>query len=218
MKAKVDQRRSPFGTPAELACKYIHELSQEICQGGQVNQEERTKVDRHIQALNSNYYFCGYHIIVLQWLASLLCYFTSFGFSHIDVQKFKETLWEILQAKKDEIMESYSYLAAMVGPDILQTLNVPRPECADLCSGQLPPSQFVLLFDILVIKLLAAATLGPGQPPSQYYLINHDEALQFASQVISVGAAAMKKQVQAFRAIILLEDSLCRHVVAALTD
>ena len=100
IRAKVDQRKSPFGTPAELACKYIHELSQEICQGGQVNQEERTKIDHHIQALNSNYYFCGYHIIVLQWLASLLCYFTSFGFSHIDVQKFKEIFGKFFRQNK----------------------------------------------------------------------------------------------------------------------
>ena len=115
-------------------------------------------------------------------------------------------------------MEAYSYLAAMVGPDILQTLNVPRPEHTELCSGQLPPSPFVLLFDILVIKLLAAATLGPGQPPGQYYLIDHDEAVQFALQAIMVSAAAMKKQVQVFRETILLEDSLCRHVIAALTN
>ena len=108
MKAKVDQRRSPFGTPAELACKYILELSHEISQGGQIDQEKHTMIDYHIQALNSNYYFCGYHVIVLQWLASLLCSFTSFGFGHIDVHKFKETLWQIVQRKK---MRSWNRIA-----------------------------------------------------------------------------------------------------------
>lgn len=218
MKAKVDQCRSPFGTPAELACKYILELSQEICQGGQVDQEKRAKIHCHIQTLNSNYYFCGYHVIVLQWLATLLYSFTSFGFSHIDVQKFKETLLQILQEKRDEIMESYSYLADIVGPDILQMLNIPQPEHTDLCSGQSPPNPFVFLFNVLVIKLLAAATLGPGQLLSHYYLIDHDEAVEFASQVIMVSAAAMKKQVQAFRASVLLQDPLCQHIIAALTD
>ena len=219
MKAKVDQHRSPYGTPAELACKYILELSREICQGGQVDQEKRAKIDCHIQTLNSNYYFCGYHVIVLQWLATLLCSFTSFGFCHnIDVQKIKETLLQILQEKRDEIMESYSYLADVVGPGILQILNIPQPEHTELCSGQSPPNPFVFLFNVLVIKLLAAATLGPEQPLSHYYLIDHDEAIEFASQVIMVSAAAMKKQVQAFRASVLLEDPLCQHVIAALTD
>ena len=134
------------------------------------------------------------------------------------MHKFKETLWQIVQEKNDEIMESYSYLADIVGPAILQTLNIPQPESTELCSGQSPPSPFVLLFNVLIIKLLAAATLGPGQPLSQYYLIDHDQAIQFASQAIMVSAAAMKKQVQAYRATVLLEDSLCRHVIAALTD
>ena len=111
MKAKVDQRRSPFGTSVELAHKYILKLSQEISQGGQIDQEKHTMIDCHniIQAFNSNYYFCGYHVIVLQWLATLLCSFTSLDFGHINVHKFKETLWQIVQEKKDEIMESYSY-------------------------------------------------------------------------------------------------------------
>ena len=114
-------------------------------------------------------------------------------------------------------MESYSYLADVVGPGILQILNIPQPEHTELCSGQSPPNPFVFLFNVLVIKLLAAATLGPEQPLGHYYLIDHDEAVKFASQVIMVSAAAMKKQVQAFRASVLLEDPLCQHVMAALT-
>ena len=222
MKAKVEQHRSPFGTPAELACKYILELSQEVSQGGKIDHEMHSMIDCHIQALNSNYYFCGYHVIVLQWLATLLCFFTSFGFSHcdIDLHKFKETLRHILQQKEDEIMESYSYIADIIEPVILQTLNIPQPECSELCgiNGQSPPNPFVLLFNVLIIKLLAAATLGPDQPLSQYYLIDNDKAIQFASQVIMVSAAAMKKQVEALRETVLVEDYLCRHVIAALTN
>ena len=69
------QRTSPFGTPAELACKFILELCQEIGRGSQISQKEHAIIDSHIQALNSNYYCCCFHVIVLQWLASLLLLF-----------------------------------------------------------------------------------------------------------------------------------------------
>jgi hypothetical protein len=69
-----------------------------------------------------------------------------------------------------------------------------------------------------VIKLLAAATLGIDQPLSQYYLIDSNEAIQCGSQAIMISAAAMKKQVKIFREKVILNDFLCRHAIAALTD
>ena len=124
-----------------------------------------------IQALNSNYYCCCCHVIVLQWLASLLCFFTSFGFGQLNLQKFRETLQHILQQKKDEIAQMYCYLLDIIGPVVLQKL-IPLPENAEVCENQSPPNQFVLLFNVLVIKLFAAAMLGVDQLLSQYFLID----------------------------------------------
>ena len=104
----------------------------------------------------------------------------------------------------------------IIGPVVLQKL-IPLPENAEVCESQSPPSPFVLLFNVLVIKLLAAVTLGVDEPLSQYFLIDNDKCLCCGSQVIMVSAAAMKKQVKAFREV-LLKDYLCRHVIAALTD
>ena len=214
LKIDVQLRRLPFGTPAELACKYIFELSQEVGRG---NQEVYAIIDSHIQALNSN--CCCYHVIVLQWLASLLCYFTSFGFGQLDLNKFKETLQYVLQQKKEEIEQTYGHISEIVGAVVLQKL-IPLPERTEFCNNtsRLPPNPFVVLFNVLVIKLLAAATLGVDQPISQYYLIDNNQALYYGSQTMMTSAAAMKKQVKAFREKVLLEDYLCRHVIAALTD
>ena len=214
LKIDVQLRGSPFGTPAELACKYIFELSQEVGRG---NQEAYAIIDSHIQALNSN--CCCYHVIVLQWLASLLCYFTSFGFGQLDLNKFKETLQYVLQQKKEEIEQTYGHISEIVGAVVLQKL-IPLPERTEFCNNtsRLPPNPFVVLFNVLVIKLLAAATLGVDQPISQYYLIDNNQALYYGSQTMMTSAAAMKKQVKAFREKVLLEDYLCRRVIAALTD
>ena len=84
--------------------------------------------------------------------------------------------------------------------------------------NHLPPNPFVLFFNVLVIKLLATATLGVDQPLSQYYLIDSNEAMHCGLQAIMISAAAMKKQVKAFREKVLLNDFLCRHVTAALTE
>ena len=58
--------RTPFGTPAELACQYILELSQEISRGTKMYQEKQM-TDCSIQALNT-YYCCCYHVIVYSGL------------------------------------------------------------------------------------------------------------------------------------------------------
>jgi hypothetical protein len=195
LKSDVKQHRSPFGTPADFACKYILELSQEIGRGS--SQEVYAIIDSHIQALNSNYYCCCYHILVLQWLASLLCFFTSFGFGQLDLCKFKETLQCILEQKKDEIAQTYGYISDIVGHAVLQKL-IPLPK-AKVYENHLPQNEFVIFFNVLVIKLLAAATLEIDQPLSQYYLIDSNEAIQYGSQAIMISAAAMKKQVKAFR-------------------
>ena len=117
----VELHKSPFGTPAELACRYILELSQEICQCDTLGQEMQ-KTEKHVVALNSNYYSRCYHIIAIQWLASLLYFFTSSDSIELTLCKHTDTLRCIIEQKKDGIVKSYSNIAKIVGPDILQKL------------------------------------------------------------------------------------------------
>ena len=88
----------------------------------------------------------------------------------------------------------------------------------EVYENHLPPTPLVLFFNILVIKLLATATLGADHPLSQYFLIDINEAMHCGLQAIMISASAMKKQVKAFREKVLLNDFLCRHVTAALTE
>ena len=67
----------------------------------------------------------------------------------------------------------------------------------------------MLFFNVLVIKLLATATLGVDHPLSQYFLIDINEAMHWGLQVIMISASAMKKQVEIFREKVLLNDFLC---------
>ena len=78
LKEHMQLRKSPFGTPAEHACQYIREVSQEISQCSDLSQE-MIKIDRHLYALSGVYYCCCYHVLVLQWLACLLCFTISVG-------------------------------------------------------------------------------------------------------------------------------------------
>ena len=130
----------------------------------------------------------------------------------------KDTLWYVQQQSRNEIMQLSSQLADIVGLATLQKLNISIPENTELGNSQQLSSPFILLFNVLIIKLLAVATLGTDQTLNQYYLIDNNQALCFASQKIMVSAAEMKKQVQAFREKVLSEDTLCSHVMAALTD
>ena len=63
-------------------------------------------------------------------------------------------------AENDEIMDSYTKLADTIGPDVLKQL-IPPDEKRNTDTNQSSPNPFVHFFNILLIKLLAAATLGP---------------------------------------------------------
>ena len=217
----IELRKSPFGTPAEQACQYIHAVSQEISQCRELRQE-MGKTDCHLFALSGVYYCCCQHVLVLQWLASLLCYTISFGFGVLAQHKYRETLWHIIQQKKDEIMTSYTQLADTIGPDVLKQL-IPPDEKRNTDTHQSPPNPFVHFFNVLVIKLLAVATLGPESlnVSNAFYSVDdkfYDQAWTVGSHELRVSAAAMKKQVEVFRYKALSEDRLCSHVIAKLTD
>ena len=219
----VELQCSPFGSPAERACQYILELSQEVSQSAKLSQTIR-KTDQHLQALSSNFYSCCYHVIAIQWIASLFCFATSFNSTQLDLRKHTDTLKYIILKKKDEIMKLYSYIGEIVGSDILQKIiPLQHPYGTDTPSmPQLNP--FVLLFNVLIIKLLALATLGPeclNLGDADFMQVDDkfcNQVLRVTSHMIRVSAAAMKKEVEAFREKALSEDILCRHVIAMLTQ
>ena len=217
----VDLRRSPFGTPAEFVCQYILEVSKEISQCSGLSQEMMT-TDRHLFALSSIYYCCCHHVLVLQWLASLLCFSVSFGSALLDLSKYKETLWHVVQQKKDDIMRSYSHLANIIGPDILKQL-IPAEDSLSADTDHSTQNPFTHFFNVLIIKLLAVATLGPDSLNicDTFYSVDdkfYDQAWLVGSHELRVSAAAMKKQVEAFREKALSVDRLCSRVIATLTD
>ena len=161
-------------------------------------------------------------MLVLQWLASLLCFTVSFGFAVLDQHEYRETLWHIVQQKKNEIMNSYSQLAGAIGADVSKQL-IPPDETRNTDTNQSPPNPFVHFFNVLVIKLLAVASLGPESLNicDSFYSVDdkfYDQAWSVGSYELRVSAAAMKKQVEAFQYKALSEDRLCSHVIAKLTD
>ena len=161
LKETVELHRSPFGTPAEHACQHILELSLEISRCDKLSQAMQ-KTDQYLLALNSNYYSCCYHVIAIQWLASLFCFSTSFDSTLFDLRKHTDTLRYIIQQKRDEIVKSYSHIAEIVGPDILQKLvPLQYPIGTETPSIQQQLNPLLPLFNALLIQLLAVTTLGP---------------------------------------------------------
>ena len=218
LKEAVELRKSPFGTSAEVACQYIFELSQEIGRCDKIHQEKE-KLDRYLQALYGVYYSVCYYIIIIQWLASLFC------FSNVSSSKFCEheaALQHIVQQKKDDIMQSYKHISEVIGHEVLEMLNIPLPEstCTDSnITKQLSCARpLVNLFNVLSIKVLAVATLGPGHTTlASHCLTDMNEVLSCGSELIMVSASAMKMQVEAFREKVLLSNPLTSQIIAALT-
>lgn len=99
LRETVKLHRSPFGTPAELACRYIFGISQEISQYDTLGQEMQN-TNRQLLALKSIYYSCCYHTIAIQWLASLLCYFTSSDSLDLNLCEHTDTLRRIIEQKR----------------------------------------------------------------------------------------------------------------------
>jgi hypothetical protein len=180
------------------------------------------KIDGHLYALSGVYYCCCQHVLVLQWLASLLCFTISFGCAILDQDKYSKTLWHIIKQKEDEIMKSYSLIADAIGSDVLKQL-IPLDEKRDADANQSPANPFVNFFNVLIIKLFAVATLGPESLniSDAFYTVDdkfYDQAWSVGSHELQVSATAMKKQVECFRGRALSEDKLCHDLITKLTD
>ena len=224
LRETVKLHQSPFGTPAECACQYILELTQELSRCDKLGQAMQ-KTGQHLVVLNNNYYSCCYHLVTLQWLASLLYFSTSFDSKLLDLCKHVDTLRYIIQQKKDEILKLYSNIAEIVGSAVLQKL-VPLQHLQSTEESSIQPetNPFVLLFNVLIIKLLAFITLDRESldvDDVNFMQVDHkfcNRVLHITSPIIRISASAMKKEVEAFRKKTLSEDFLCRHVIAMLTQ
>ena len=84
----------------------------------------RKQTGVYILALSSDYFSCCYHVITLQWLASLLCVSTSSDGILYDLSKYRDILQHVVEQKKGEIVEQYNIIY-IVGLDTLQHLIRP---------------------------------------------------------------------------------------------
>ena len=219
LKETIEQRKSPFGTSAEAAAQYLFDLTKEISRGDKLCQEKE-KLDHYLQAIRGVYYSACYYIIIIQWLASLYCFINS---TTPHVYEYKETLEHIIQRKNDDIIQSYKFISEVIGHDILQNLNIPLPESACKDMNVPKPSScahpLITYFDVLLIKILAVATLGPGHTAlASPCSVDIGEATSCGSELIMVSASAMNMQLEAFRKRVLSSDPLTSQVIAALTD
>ena len=218
LKETIEQHKSPFGTSAEVACQYLFDLTKEISRSDKIR-EEKEKLDRYLQAIRGVYYSACYYIIIIQWLASLFCFFNS---TSPQVCEYKETLEHIVQHKKDDIIQSYKHISEVIGHDVLQNLSMPLPESVCKDTNVPKPSSFtrplINLFNVLLIKVLAVTTLGPGHTAlASPCSVDTGETTSCGSELIMVSASAMNMQLEAFRERVLSSDPLTSQVIAALT-
>ena len=225
LKETLKLQKMPFGSHANSACHYIFELSQEVCRCSKIHQEKQI-TDKHLHTLNTGYYCCCYHFVVLQWFASLLCLFTSFNCAHINIRKHKEMLLNIIQQKKEDISKSSHHISKIVGHDtyqkltpLLQSAGVLKLSENDIHLAEPQPNPLLLLFDVFLIELLAVAVLGPNTITARktYLVDSHLRYLNTSSHMLMIVAMALKKQVEAFREKALSEDQLCSHLISVLT-
>ena len=223
LKETVELHRSPYGTPAELACRYILDISQEICQCDTLGQEMQ-KTDQHLLALNSIYYSSGYHLITIQWLACLLHFYTSSLCSELNLHKHTDTLRCIIEQKKDEIVESYSNIAEIVGSDILQKLiPLQSSQATNTPITWRHKTPLAFWFNVLLIELLVVAIFGRetvGECDLSFMQIDDKLCNQLSHEAsfwLRVIAGTQKKEVELFRDKVLSGDRLCSRVIAKLT-
>ena len=224
LRKNARHRTTPFGTPADLACQYILELCQETCWCNEIQQEKQL-IEEQLHTLHSTFTCCCCNVVLLQWLATLLCLSTSSAASNpLNLSKHKDFLLTTVERNKDDIIRLYHFISQMFGQEfmqkvspLLETVGISQPtEENEL----LAVNPLTLFFHVFLIKLLAVASLGPDYIGKyDAHLTNNllKSHISHVSRVLMTSAAAMKKQVEAFREKALAEDRLCRHLIASLT-
>lgn len=116
-------------------------------------------------------------------------------------------------SRKDEIIESYGTIAEIVGTDILQKLIPSQtPQSTDTPSTLRYINPLVFRFNVLLIKLLAVATLGRetnGVDDMSFMQVDSDLRNQLAASDIRVIIIGQKKEVELFRDKALSTQIVC---------
>ncbi len=229
VKRNEECRGLPFGTPADIAVEYIFELCQEIHHCSGLHQEKQ-QAEKYLQILYSIFGYCYCNAVMLQWLATLLCLSTLGSTTHnttLDLSKHKDLLLNLVNQEKDDINDLYPMISLILGNDfqqkvapLLESIGVFQAveNHQQLKVREMSPNR--LLYHVLLIKLLAVASLGPScigvydiQITDQL-LISHTS---YASCMLLLVASGMKQQVEAFQRRALAEDRLCQQLITALT-
>ena len=233
VKRNEKYRATPFGTPADIACDYIFDLCQETSRCGSGLHQERQQAEKCLQILHSIFGCCCCNLVMLQWLATLLCLSTSFSpstHSTLDLlSNHKTLLLNLVKQVKDDITDLYPMISLIVGSDFLQKIapflepqiGAFQPTGEPQWLEDVPSvNPFALFFHVFLVKLLAVASLGLGCI-GVYDVHLTDQLLtshtSYASHVILLIASGMKQQVEAFQKRALAEDRLCERLITALT-
>ena len=229
VKRNEKHRGLPFGTSADIAVEYIFELCQETHRCRRLHQEKQV-AEKQLQTLHSVFGCCYYSLVVLQWLATLLCLSTSFSSTHsdtLDLSKHKALLMTIIKQVKGDITGLYPMMSLIMDNDFQQKV-APLLESIGVFQAvenrqwlKVPAvNPCKLLSHVLLIKLLAVATLGPSCI-GIYDIQLTDQLLtshtSYASHMILLIASGMKQQVEAFQKRALAENRLCKPLITALT-
>ena len=228
LRRKEKCRATPFGTPADIACEYIFDLCQETSRCSELHREKE-QAEKHLQILHGIFGCCYYNMVVLQWLATLLCLSTSFSNAHpLDLSKHKALLVNLVKQVKDNITDLYPIISLIVGNDFLEKIapflesqvGVFRPTENHQWLHVPIVNPLIVFFHIFLIKLLAVAMLGPSCI-GVYDVHLTDQLLtsgtSYTSHVILLIASGMKQQVEAFQKRALANDRLCERLITALT-
>lgn len=235
LKRSIELQRTPFGSPGDHACQYILDLCQEVCKCDQLEQEIKTTLG-NIDSLRSLYYCCLYEILASQWLATLVCLFTSMSelgcdLSSIalDLGKHKDLLLTVIQQNKDDVLRMYPQISAIVGKDTMDKLT-PLLQSVGIHHDQSTPQKHGiqsekhydgmtlswLTFNTFVMKLLAISTLDQSHTYDISFM-SCDFSL-LSTNLWKLTAAAMSRQVKVVRDKALAENRLCSSLITALTD
>ena len=232
LKRNIELQRTPFGSPGAHACQYILDLCQEVCNCDQLKQEVKIILG-NIGSLRSLHYCCLYEVLASQWLATLVCLFTStsdlscdLSSTALDLGKHKDLLLTIVQQNKDDILRMYPHISAIIGNDtmekltpLLQSVGIQSiPQCHGVQSEKCYDGMILswLTFNTFIMKLLAISTLDQSHTYDISFM-SCDFSL-LSTNLWKLTAAAMRRQVKVVRDKALAENQLCSSLITSLTD
>ena len=240
VKSEVDNRRTPIGAPANVACNVIYDIAKELY-GGDTIQHEREALDQELHILESCHYTYCYKILMYQWLVTLLCLATedvSKDFKPpLDLSKHRTTLLKIVLTHKDKIQACLPVTSQIIGLPLSQELaahlksaGVQLVVHTDKQFDSLDLNFFhrisIPVYTFL-LQFLAIAFIGPRcfrlQEVSVVLLKQHLEVISSKPHVSSCihitakAGAAFHHRVETFKQKSLEINQLCAPLIEQLT-